>query len=336
MSNFSTNDVLRRLAFWVFFALVGFITLAALFADMGKVKTLIATISPASLAAIIAAVLFNYALRFVKWSYFLRRLNIEISFRDSLWTFFSAFTMVLSPGKLGEVIKSVILKSRYGLPISQTAPIVLAERLTDLLGLICLAAIGSSRFAFGGRTLIMASILIIGGLAIMTRPKFWEACDRHIFSRFARLARFRPSLHAIEQSTGNLLSAPSLLLTVPLSALSWAGEGVALYIIFGALGVSLPELLGISLFAHAFSSIVGALSFLPGGLLVTEGTLGMFFVFVGIGRDQAVSATLLIRTVTLWFAVILGTIVFLAGRRPSDLVAFPVSAGAGNSDITKA
>ncbi|MBF0500225.1 MAG: flippase-like domain-containing protein [Candidatus Riflebacteria bacterium] len=322
MSNLTTNDILQRLAVWVFIALVGFITIAALFADIGRVQTLIATISFASLASIITSVLFNYSLRFMKWTYFLHRLRIKISFADSLWTFFSAFTMVLSPGKLGEIIKSVIIKSRYGIPISHTAPIVMAERITDLLGLICLAAIGSSRFAFGGHTLVIASIFMIGGIAIMTRPGFWRACDRHIFSRFASLTRFRSSLHAIEESTGNLLSTRSLIFTVPLSAVSWAGEGVALYFIFGALGVTRPELLGISLFAHAFSSIVGALSFLPGGLLVTEGTLGMFFVFVGIGRDQAVSATLLIRTVTLWFAVILGTVVFLAGRRPTDLIAF--------------
>ena len=186
---------------------------------------------------------------------------------------------------------------------------------------------GSSHFAFGGGTILTASLLIGCGVLLMTRPAFWHWIDRALIQRFARLQRFRPSLRVLEESTGNLLSLTALGLMVPMSALSWAGEGLALYFIFGALGVDRPELLGISLFAHAFSSILGALSFIPGGLFVTEGTLGMFFVYVGIAREQAVSATLLIRAVTLWFAVILGTIVFLFGRRPDDLPAFTARGG---------
>lgn len=315
----NSGDIIRRLGIWVFIALVAAITVTALLSDLGRVSGLIVKIPPTSLAAIVGAVLFNYALRFCKWTYYLRLLGLSVPLKDSLWTFFSAFTMVLSPGKLGEVMKSLLLRARHGIPISRTAPIILAERLTDLLGLFCLAAVGSSRFAFGGKPLAMAAVLIGAGILIMTRPGFWSFCDRQVFSRFARLGALRGSLRVLEESTSNLLSLGALALMVPLSALSWAGEGIALYFLFGALGVDQPHLLGISLFAHAFSSIVGALSFLPGGLFVTEGTLGVFFIYVGIGRDQAISATLLIRAVTLWFAVVLGTLVFLAGRRPGDL-----------------
>ena len=315
-----SQEIIRRLGFWIFVALVAAITVTALLSDLGRVSTLIVRIPPPFLTAIIAAVLFNYALRFLKWVYYTRLLGLSIPLGDSLWTFFSAFTMVLSPGKLGEVMKAMLLKSRHGIAISRTAPIVLAERLTDLLGLFCLAAAGSSHFAFGGRTLAVAAAVIVSGVVVMTRPGFWRFCDRQVLARIARLEPLRGSLRVLEESTGNLLSLGALAVMVPLSAVSWAGEGVALYFIFQAIGVDRPHLLAISLFAHAFSSIVGALSFLPGGLLVTEGALGMFFVYVGIGRDQAISATFLIRAVTLWFAVILGTVVFLAGRRPGDLV----------------
>lgn len=314
-----SGNVLFRLGIGLFLALVFFTTAAALFADMGRVTRLIAGISPGWLAAIVGAVLFNYTLRFLKWTYFLRVLGISIKTSDSLWVFFSSFTMVLSPGKLGEIIKSVLLKARYHLPMAKTAPIVMAERITDLLGLMILAAIGSSRFAFGYQTLIVLGILLATGVYLITRKEFWIWCEHRILARFSFLGRVRASFKVLEESTGNLLSVRSLLLTTPLSALSWAGEGVALFLVFRALGVEREALLGISLFAHAFSSIVGAFSFLPGGLLVTEGTLGVFFVYVGIGLDQSVSATFLIRAVTLWFAVILGTIVFLLGRRPGDL-----------------
>lgn len=316
----SGRSLLVRAGVWAFLALVVAITITALIADVDRVGALLFSISPGWLAAIVGAVYVNYALRFVKWTWFLRRLGLTVAWHDSLWIFFSAFTMVLSPGKLGELLKSFLLRRRYGFPVARTAPIVLAERLTDLLGLVVLGLLGSSRLALGVGGLVVVGGLLGLGVVLITRPEFWRWLDRSVVGRCDRLARFRPSLRALEASSQHLLSLPALVLMVPLSALSWAGEGVALYCIFRALSVDTPELLGLSVFAHAVSSVAGAMSFLPGGLGVAEGTLGGVFIYAGIGREAAISATLLIRAVTLWFAVFLGTAVYLLGRRADESI----------------
>jgi len=310
------SKLFRKIGFWLFIAAVIVSTGIAVFSDFGRVAELLGRISPGWLMWILGAVIFNYVLRFLKWAYFLHLLHLSVQFKDSIWTFFSAFTMVLSPGKIGEVVKSLLLKARYGYPVSKTAPIVLAERITDLLGLLILSLYGASRFAFGGGTLAIFCFIIVGGIFLITRKLFWSYLRENVAARFAQLDKFRSSLIVLEESTSNLLALKPIAVTTMMSAISWAGEGMALFFIFQALGVSREELLGISIFAHAFSSIVGAFSFLPGGLLVTEGTLGVFFVFVGIGTDQSVSATFLIRALTLWFAVFLGATVFLLGKRP--------------------
>jgi len=317
-NTFSLSTIIGRLALWLCVALVLFITAAALLTDYHKVIGLISTISPSYLIAIIAAVLFNYALRFIKWNWFLGILGIKVPLRLNLWIFFSAFTMVLSPAKIGELVKSVLLKSRLGISVARTAPVVVAERLTDLLGLLILCAIGFSQFAFGGKTLVLVAVVMTAGILAITRPSFWGMLDR-LLSGKSRLTRLRNSIQAMQQSTRNLLSLKSLAFSVPLSALSWGGEGVALFLIFKSMGLELEHLLAISLFAHAFSSIAGAVSFLPGGLLVAEGSMGAFFVYAGVPAATAVSATFLIRAVTLWFAVLLGTIVFMLGYNQGDL-----------------
>ena len=317
-NTFSISTIFWRLALWLCVALVLFITAAALLTDYHKVIGLLTTISPAYLITIIAAVLFNYALRFIKWNWFLGILGIRVPLKLNLWIFFSAFTMVLSPAKLGELVKSFLLKSRLGISVARTAPVVVAERLTDLLGLLILCAIGFSQFTFGGRTLALVAVVMTAGILAITRPAFWGMLDR-LLSGKARLAKIRNSIQAMQQSTRDLLSLKSLAFSVPLSALSWGGEGVALYLIFKSMGLELPSLLAISLFAHAFSSIAGAISFLPGGLLVAEGSMGAFFVCAGVPDAAAVSATFLIRAVTLWFAVLLGTIVFMLGYNQDDL-----------------
>lgn len=310
---------LLRLLLFIFLMAVFFGTGMTLFADFKNVKSLLGGISSKWFAAIILSVLFNYALRFFKWSFFLRLLNLKVPLFTSLWIFLSGFTMVLSPGKVGEVVKSFLLKSRFGFPLAQTAPIVAAERITDLLGLFSLAICGYGSFGYGGPTLGITGVIILGGVIFITRPSFWEILDKKVFSKIPVLLRFQPTLIMLKESTRNLLTIKSLSWMIPLSALSWGGEGLALYFIFCSFNIDVSSMLGIAIFAQSFSSIVGALSFVPGGLLVTEGTLGMFFIYSGIGKDFAVSATLLIRVVTLWFAVILGTVVFFSGCRGADL-----------------
>ncbi len=326
---FSINGVIWRLALWLCVALVLFITAAALLTDYKKVIDLVIAISPTYLIAIITAVLFNYALRFIKWNWFLGLLGIKVPIKLNLWIFFSAFIMVLSPAKLGELVKSFLLKSRLGISVARTAPIVVAERLTDLLGLLILCAIGFSQFAFGGRTLALVAVLMTAGILAITRPAFWGMLDRMLTGKI-RLVKLRESIKAMQQSTRDLLSLRSLAFSVPLSAVSWGGEGVALYLIFKSMGLELQDLLAISLFAHAFSSIAGAVSFLPGGLLVAEGSMGAFFVYAGVPDAAAVSATFLIRAVTLWFAVVLGTAVFMLGYNHGDLQALQRKEEAGS------
>ncbi len=320
----SLPTIFWRLAIWLGIVIVLFITAAAMFSDSGKVLALISSIAPEWLALIILSVLFNYALRFAKWQYFLSILKISIPVKLNLWVFFSAFTMVLSPAKLGELIKSLLLKIRLDIPVSQTAPVVMAERLTDLIGLLILCGLGFSQFAFGGKTLLITGVIILSGIVLITRPGFWAFIDR-LLGMHKRTSGLRSTIVTIQKSTETLLNLKTLAISVPLSAVSWAGEGVALYLIFRSMGVETENLLAIAVFAHAFGSIAGALSFLPGGLLVTEGAMGVFFVFVSIPETAAISATFLIRALTLWFAVCLGTIIFAAGHRRSDLQALSLS-----------
>ena len=91
----------------------------------------------------------NYALRFLKWQYYLRRLDVRgIRTGDSALIFLSGFVLSVTPGKVGEVFKSAVLARTHGVPLERTAPIVVAERLTDVIAIVLLVVIGS--LGFGG------------------------------------------------------------------------------------------------------------------------------------------------------------------------------------------
>lgn len=70
-----------------------------------------------------------------------------------------------------------------------------------------------------------------------------------------------------------------------------------------------------ALFIFFFSMLTGAVSFLPGGLGGTESTMVGLLMLNNIVLPQAVAATVLIRLVTLWFAVALGVIALSMQQR---------------------
>jgi glycosyltransferase 2 family protein len=73
-----------------------------------------------------------------------------------------------------------------------------------------------------------------------------------------------------------------------------------------ALDTPLPVVTATSI--YAFSMLTGALSFMPGGLGGAEATMILLLRLHGIPMTLALSATILIRLATLWFAVLLGVL----------------------------
>ena len=62
----------------------------------------------------------------------------------------------------------------------------------------------------------------------------------------------------------------------------------------------------ISVGIYALSMLIGAVSFLPGGIGGAEVSMGFMLITAGIGEQMSVVATLICRIATLWFAVLLG------------------------------
>src|SRR3990172_5295640 len=107
----------------------------------------------------------NYVFRFIKWEYYLRLIGVRgLSKRDSFLVYFSGLGMVITPGKVGEWLKSYLLREVHGTPISRSAPILVAERLTDSIALLIIAAAGI--FVFGHLWQIFV-VVALGVVAIV-------------------------------------------------------------------------------------------------------------------------------------------------------------------------
>jgi uncharacterized protein (TIRG00374 family) len=230
--------------------------------------------------------------------------------------FVAGFTMAVSPGKVAEVLKSVVLKQMVGTPVSRSAPVVLAERLSDGLAMLLLASAGVVAYPqYWPIFALVVGGLLIGIVIVQIRPLALQLLG--LIGRIPLVSRFASELETFYESSYELLKLRNLAFAVGLGTVSWAGEGVAFYLIL--LGLGLPpsaDLLFQAIFILAFSTIIGAVSGLPGGLGAAEVSVGaMLQSLVGLGRSLAGTATLLIRFCTLWFGVLLGLFSLIIFRR---------------------
>ncbi len=266
----------------------------------------------------------NYALRWVKWHVYLRVVGVpRMSRIDSLLTFLAGFSMSLTPGKVGEIIKAVHVNRLTGSPVSRVAAVIAAERITDGLAMLGLAAVGITQFSYGRPLIALAAVASIGGIALLRRPTLLHALTRRLAGVPVIGSLVAGVVHHIEGflDASNALYAPKLVGgAVALGLVSWFCECVALLLVLIGIGIEPSwHLLLISTFTLSVSSVFGALSMLPGGLGVAEASVAAMLLLLvddpTFTHADAAAATLIIRFATLWFAVLLGAGSLIALRR---------------------
>lgn len=290
---------------------------------------------PSAFVIACALALGNYVLRYLKWEFYLARLDIRgVKKSDSFLTFLSGFVLTVTPGKVGEVFKSLILFETYGVPVARTAPIVVAERATDVVGIVLLIVFGASLGFSGG--LIWAGIgatLVLVLLAIVGHRGLSLALIGMVGRMPGRIGKIAPKLETAYESLATMLKPRNLFVPSAISAAAWMLECLSLWVILGGFGESTS--VPLATFFYATSTLVGAIVPVPGGLGVTESALMGQMTTVGhVDGSTATAAMILVRFATLWFAVIVGFIALsLIKRRYPDL--FAKSAKDNASDKTE-
>ena len=261
-----------------------------LYADFGRLGDELASFRWELFPLALALTALNYLLRFWRWQRYLARLSIAVPAGRSFAIFVAGLSGTITPAKLGEVLKCVLLKRGFDVPVRRSVPIVLAERVTDATGVVVLAlaaGAGTERWPL----IALAVAGVVATVVVVRSP---------LLERFAGLGEAPGAARA-------LLDTPLLLGMTALSAASWFCEGLAAYVCVRGLRLDLS--LADTVVVFSLGSLAGALSFLPGGLGVAETSMtGLIQVLSDASRAAAVAATVLIRLATLWFAVALGLV----------------------------
>ena len=242
----------------------------------------------------------------LKWQFLLRTCGIEIPLTKSIAVFLSGMFFEVTPGKIGGLMKSQILKTSSNIPRTKTAPIVLVEKVYDFIGAIVASIIGII-------ILGMEPYLIIIGILVLSAIFFfmyYGPASELFFNRitktkfFSKYAKNMSEFHqTIQKSTNVKIATICILLAVAY----WFIVSSAVYYVL--IGFDIDALNYLKVLAiYATSTLLGALSFIPGGIGVTEGTLTGLLTLEGIDVSTALILSVMIRLLTLWYSAFIGFI----------------------------
>jgi len=262
-------------------------------------------------AVALALSMTNYLLRFAKWELSLGWLRVReqapgLTRGRSLLVYLAGLSMSVTPGKVGEVLRSMLLRASDGVPFTRTAPVVVADRLTDLVALVLLAAVGVAERPEYLPVLVVTVVLVGVGAVVLGSPRLLGGAF-DLMARVPRLAGVVAKGRPLVDSSVTLMRLGPLTWLTALSVVGWGLECVGFWLIVGGFSGVDPSLRTCTLLWSA-GTLVGALSFLPGGLGATEGSLVVATTRVVAGATQAIAlaASLLGRLATLWFGELVG------------------------------
>ena len=248
----------------------------------------------------------SWLIVFFRWHLLLKNSNIIIPKKENFKIYMAGFAMSVTPGKVGELIKSQFLKSKYGVSRKNTLPIIISEYFYHMVGVLAVSILGVYYFEFSLYVIILTSALIITTLTIISSETF--------FKKFVNLISKRNFLkkYVSPISDSHIIFKKStrgkiFIISSGLSIAFWLTEVLIVYFVFLSFNVLNFEFFKIAAI-YTTSLILGMLSFLPMGVGVVEGSLAGFLNYEGIDISIALTLVILIRIFTRWYGVIVGLI----------------------------
>lgn len=326
----------NQITIGIVFSLV--VTLAVIV--LSNVNDLIAQLDDFALWILIPVIglkVINWVLRYLEWHYFLHIIDVHpvlrgktrppmgpnqpatVLVQDSFILWIASLPFALSPGKVAEVLKALILKSMTHTPLTRSTPIIFAERLIDGTAVVIIIGMTSvlmpsAIFSTDDVSSSYLQVVIIGTMGAMAtivavaqfkRAAYW-AMD--VVARFPVLGRFQEEFRSLYDNSHELTKLRHLFNTVIFGFGAYLSDCVGFYLILLGLGAEPSTILfAQATFILGFSVIISAISAMPGGAGGRELTIAVLLsALVGMEDAATGAAVLLISIFQIWFGVVVG------------------------------
>ncbi|HID8536696.1 TPA: lysylphosphatidylglycerol synthase transmembrane domain-containing protein [Stenotrophomonas maltophilia] len=251
-----------------------------------------------------AMVLASYGFRYLRWHVLLQAQGRPTGWCAGMLAYLAGFAFTASPGKAGELLR-IRYFSRLGVPAQVTLTTFIYERALDLLVITALSLGAAHLIPLFGVLATVVLSLVLALCLVACVPPLQRAASVAIkglpSQPLRRLARF---LMTGAVSLRPLLRPGLTAASTACGALAWLLTAAAFAWLCHALGIFLPWQYAMAIYPLAM--LIGALSFIPGGVGTTEAAIVLMLAASGAELDPTLAAAIGIRLASLWLAVAVG------------------------------
>jgi len=255
----------------------------------------------------ILAAYFSLLITGFRWHLMIRGLGKSINFKSTFLVYLCGNAFAISPGRLGEVLRSFYLKRLHGIPVSETGPTVIVERFFDVLAILIIALTFGLIIGTNQEILYFIGFGLVGIFLVLMYKKKYLKKILYKTQKLPFGSKISLTLLEALDTMYVLLKPKNFIKFFSLSIVSWLIGSLVVYFSLLAFNIELGILQ--STFIHVVSTLAGSATFLPGGIGATEGGLFGLLHLEGILYNDAIGPVLLIRMIILWSITICGLIV---------------------------
>lgn len=274
---------------------------------------------------------FNLFFESYKWKPILESLKPDVSMKNVfIATMVGIFFNNITPGARtgGEPMKTFMISKEENIsPIETVFATVTVDRIVESLPFFILAIFSvlyvNLFFTVKWSIIIILSIIIVGYILVLLVASYIcfnkNAGEKVVFSFLRVIGKFSKRIKKYEDLALSMVenfhsqfqlilkSRNNLYRSILASVFMWIFWILRTYFVFLAIGKPLSPVF-VTL-VTTISLLMGLIPFLPGGIGIVEVTMSVLYAAFKVGKNVAVTATILDRMISFWFVIVFAGIV---------------------------
>jgi len=298
---------MRRL--FILVVLVAAFAGLAIFTDPTDAFLALAHMPRTSLLALVLLFLIASLVKGLRWAYYLRAAQLEISWRDGVTSYLGSMATAPLPG--GSWL-SVRLAKEHGVPVRRAAAAFFVNYVGDAVAITLTAFVVFAYTAQPGYRYIfpiIGALLAAVTIAMGRSEAVWCWVSR-LSARFRLTRNWLPQEEDVHQRIRILMRPPVMAGGALFSVVTTVLTAAFMFVLFDALtfrGMTFVE----GLFVLSASESAAVAIPVPGGFGVMDSSIVSLMSGLGVGLWRATFLAVMFRSVDLVFKMLLGTFVLV-------------------------
>lgn len=235
------------------------------------------------------------------------KIGISLTFRDSCKIYLAGLSMIITPGGIGALIKSHILKNKTGHSYSSTSSIIIYEKWLDATAIIIMISL-LLVWVTMIESIAVIGVGIVVNIILFSLMKGTKGIGKinQIVEKISFLKNKTINIKEYGDAVNKLSNTKNNVCFVLLSLIPKIITGAIVFLIFRSFGLELDIFTTSQIFFT--SQLIGILSLIPGGIIITDSSLLGLLLIQGMEFSDASILVVIIRFWSIWVMTIIGFI----------------------------